>query len=56
VFCDFSWALLLLFALFDTDGFYLTKFYCYSLETCLFSNKRQKGVDLDWRGCGEELG
>lgn len=31
-------------------------FYYYSLEASLFSNERQKRVDLDESGGGEELG
>lgn len=44
-----SYSVVLVFAL----SYYL--FYYYSLEACLFSDERQKGVDLDWEGCGEEL-
>lgn len=34
----------------------LILFYYYPLEACVFLMKRQKGVDRDGRGDGEELG
>lgn len=38
--------------------FYLVTFGCYLLETCFFSDDRQKGnrSRWEWRGYGEELG
>lgn len=36
--------------------FYVSLFYHYSLDTCLFSNDRQKGVDLDEWGTGRSWG
>ena len=49
--CAFSWALFLLFVYFVQFQyirfcfilFHFILFYYYPLETCLFSNKRQKG-------------
>ena len=28
---------------------------CYQLEACSSLRRDRKGVDLDYRGCGEEL-
>lgn len=60
--CVFSWALFfLLLCLVQLFPFYLTVFYfvmfcCCLLEAHSFLMRDRKGVDLDGRGGGEELG
>lgn len=40
----------------DVLKFVCFLFYYYSLDVCLLSNERRKGVDLDRQGGGEKLG
>ena len=44
------------FVQFQCVGLCFTLFYHYPIEACWFSNEKQRGVDLDGRGGGEELG
>lgn len=63
--CVFSWALLLLFALFSSNVLVLVLsdcilFYYYSFNNNLFvyffSTEKQEGGGFRWEGDGEELG
>lgn len=45
-----------LFGLPSSDVLAFVLFYYYSLETCLFTNEKQKGRNPDGRGSRKDLG
>ena len=53
---SFSWLALSNFDVMFVVLSYFVMVCCYLLEACSFLVRHRKGVDLDGRGSGEELG